>query len=174
MTEMLLLAFTVLQQGTPRDAFDVQAELQGLYDEVSQATLQFVTESDVDLFHDVLYTPDWVFVDGTGQKQTWSQVRERAIQALSAPPLDSMSQPIQKLSLAADGATVMVNLTTVRTIADAEGRYGRPGASHTLTETTAFRDRWVRVSDEWKLKSREQVGRPTVAVDKRAFEYLGK
>lgn len=166
MTQVLLLAMALLIPATPPDPFNVQAELQGLYDEISQATLQFVTASDVDLFHTVLSTPDWVFLDATGQKQTWSQVRERAIQALSAPHLDSMRQPIQKLSLAPDGATVVVNVTTVRTIVDAQGRYGRQGASHTLTETTAFRDRWVRVSDDWKLKSREQISGPIVSVDK--------
>ena len=166
MTQVLLLALTLLHPETPPDTFDVQTQLQGLYDEISQATLQFATESDVDLFHDVLYTPDWVFVDATGHTQTWPQVRVRAIQALSAPLPDSMIQPIQKLSLVPDGATVVVNVTTVHTIVDAEGRYGRQGASHTLTETTAFRDRWVRFSDDWKLKSREQIGRPTVSVDK--------
>lgn len=166
MIEVLLLALT-LQQGTASDTFNVRAELQGLYDEISQATLQFVTESDVDLFHDVLYTPDWVFVDATGQKQTWPQVREREVQALSAPPLSSMNQSIQKLSLAPDGATVVVNLTTVRSVVDAEGRYGRKGASHTLTETTAFRDVWLKASDKWKLKSREQIGQPIVSVDRR-------
>jgi hypothetical protein len=166
MTHALLLAAAFLNPGTPTDTFDVRIELQALYDEISQATLQFVSESDVDLFHDVLYTPDWVFVDATRHTQTWLQVRERAIQALSAPPLDSMIETIQKLSLAPDGAAVMVKVTTVRTIVDAEGRYGRQGASHTLTEINAFRDRWVRVSDDWKLKSREQVSGPTVSVDK--------
>lgn len=167
MTEVLLLVLTLLQPGSPPDAFDVQADLQGLYDEISQADLQFVTASDVDLFHDVLYTPDWVFVDATGQKQTWSQVRQQAIQALSARHPDSMSQAIKKLTLVPGGAAVVVSMTTVHTIVDAEGRYGRQGASQTLTETTAFRDRWVRVSDGWKLKSREQIGRPTVVMDKR-------
>jgi hypothetical protein len=166
MTAALLLVFTLKHPGAAPSTFDVQAEIQGLYDEISQATLQFTTESDVDLFHEVLYTPDWVFVDATGQKQTWPQLRARAIQALSAPPLDWMMQPIQKVSLGPDGATVVVNLMTSRTIVDAEGQYGRPGASHALTETTAFRDKWVRVFDEWKLKSREQISRPTVAVDK--------
>jgi hypothetical protein len=43
-------------------------------------------------------------------------------------------QPIQKLSVVPGGATVVVTLTTVRTIVDSEGRYGslsgerRPGA----------------------------------------------
>jgi hypothetical protein len=57
-------------------------------------------------------------------------------------------------------------MITVNAIVDREGRYGRRGASHTLTDTTTFKDRWVRVADEWKLKSREQIGRPSVSVDK--------
>jgi hypothetical protein len=166
MTEVLLLALTLLTPGPPPAAFEVQMALQGLYDEISQAMLAFESASDVDLFHDVLCTPDWVFVDATGQKQTWPQARERAIRALSAPTPDAMIQPIQKLSLIPDGATVVVKVTTVRTIVDTDGRYGRPGKSHTLTETTVYRDGWVRTADAWKLKSREQIGGPTVSVDK--------
>ena len=166
MTAAMLLALTLLSPGARPDPFDVQAELHGLYEEISQASLQFVTESDIDLFHDVLYTPDWVFVDAAGQKQTWSQVRERAVQALGAPLPDSITQSIRHLSLEADGATAVVTMTTVRTVVDHEGRYGRPGGSHTLTEATLFRDRWVRVDDAWKLNSREQIGSPTVSVDK--------
>jgi hypothetical protein len=153
-------------QGPPPDAFDVRTELQGLYDEISQATLQFMTESDIDLLHDALYTPDWVFVNETGGKQTWSQMRGLAVHALSEPRPDSMIQAIQKVSLGPDDATVVVDMTTVRTIVDDKGRYGRPGASHTLAETTVLRDSWIRIADEWKLKSREQIGKPTASVDK--------
>jgi hypothetical protein len=124
-----------------------------------------MTQADVDLFHNVLYTPDWVFVAATGQKQTWPEVREHAIQAPSGPP-DSMIQRIQKLSLVPDGATSVVNVTTIRTTVDAEGRYGRPDASHTLTETTLYRDSWAKVSDEWKPKSRIQLSRQTVSADR--------
>jgi len=166
MVEVMLLAVTLQKAPIGSDAFNVEAELQGMYEEISQATLQFVTESDLDLFHDVLYTPDWVFVDATGQKHTWSQMREREVQALSGPTLSSINQSIQKLSLASDSATVLVNLTTVRAIIDTAGKYGRQGGSHTLTETTAFRDTWVKVAGSWKLKEREQIGQPTVAVDK--------
>jgi hypothetical protein len=173
MMEVLLLALTLQHPGPVPDMFEVQTELQGLYDEISQATLQFMTESDVDLFHDVLYTPDWTFVDAMGHRQAWAQVREQAIQALSAPSLDSMIQPIQQVSLGPAGATVVVNATTVRSIVDTDGRYGRQGASHSLTETTAFRDEWVRVSDEWKLKSRTQINEPIVSVDKPGSEYVG-
>ena len=167
MTHALLLAAALLNPGTPTDTFDVQFKLQALYDEISQATLQFDTAMDIDDFHEVLYTPDWVLTDAAGHVQTWSDVRQAAIDALSMPRPDAIVQSIGKLSVDADGATVVVNVITVHTIVDHEGRYGRKDASHTLTDTTAFRDRWVRVSDEWKLKSREPIGRPTESVDKQ-------
>jgi len=166
MTAALLLAAALFVPGASADNFVVQAELQGLYDEISQATLQFATASDVDEFHEVLYTADWVFTDQAGHKRTWPEMREDAVRALSAPRLDAMTQPIHSLSVDPGGATVVVTVVTVRTIVDHEGRYGRPEASHTLTATTPFRDRWVRVSDEWKLKSREQIGGPSESVDK--------
>jgi hypothetical protein len=166
MTQILLLSTALLIASTPADTFDVRATLQALYDEISQATLQFTVASDVDLFHDVLYTPDWVFLDAAGKKQTWAQVRAVAIDALSSPRPESMRQPIRSLSLEADGVSVVVALSTVRTIVDAEGRYGRQGGIHALTATTMFRDRWIRVADDWKMKSREQLGAATVSVSK--------
>jgi hypothetical protein len=93
-------------------------------------------------------------------------MRQEAVRALSEPRLDSMMQTIVTLSVDSGGATVVVNVSTVRTIVDHEGRYGRPDASRTLTATTPFRDRWVKVADEWKLKSRDQIGRPSESVDK--------
>lgn len=164
MTVVVLLLLAGLQSGSP-DLFDVQSDLQSIYDELSQATMQFDTPADIDMFHTVFYTPDWVFVDAAGQRHSWTEMREQDVQALSGPRADSMQQPIQKLSLAPDGARVTTKLTTVRTIVDEEGRYGRKGATHTLTETTVFRDAWVKSGESWKLKSREQVGKPAVSVD---------
>ena len=151
------------------DTFSVLTELQGLYDEISQATLQFTNESDVDLFHDVIYAPDWMFTDGAGHTQTWKEMRAAAVQALSEPLPDSIVQPIQKLTPVPNGATAIVNLTTVSTGIDVEERHGRPGALHTLTVTTMFRDAWVHGSDGWKLKSRQQVGQPKQLVDQPEF-----
>jgi hypothetical protein len=164
MTVFLLLWLAGLQSGAP-DPFDVQSNLQGIYDELSQATMQFDTPADIDSFHHVFYTPDWVFVDAAGQRHSWAEMREHDVQALSGPRVDSMQQPIRKLSLVPDGATVTTKVTTVRTIVDQEGRYGRKGATHTLTESTVFRDAWVKSGESWKLKSREQVGKPAVSVD---------
>jgi len=168
MTEVLLVTLAMLVLAGPANTFEIQAELQGNYDEISQATLQFVTPSDVDLFHDVLYTPDWVFVDPAGHTQTWPQARERAIQALSAPPPDSLKQSIQKLSVVSDGVIVIVNMTIVRTVVDAQGRDNRQAMSHVVAESTTFRDKWVKVGGAWQQKSREQIGGPTVSADKSA------
>ena len=57
MTEVLLVTLAMLVLAGPANTFEIQAELQGNYDEISQATLQFVTPSDVDLFHEVSVQP---------------------------------------------------------------------------------------------------------------------
>jgi hypothetical protein len=119
----------------------------------------------------VLYTSDWVFIDATGQRHSWSQVREEAVRTLESPRVDSITQSIQTLSLVPTGATVRVNVTTVRTMVDNDGRYGRKGGSHTLTEATVFRDSWIKVADDWKLKLREQIGQPRVLVNKPPSEW---
>ena len=54
---------------------------------------------------------------------------------------------------------------------DYDGRYGRKGGFHTVTEATVFRDGWIRVADDWKLKSREQIGQPKLLVDKPPSEW---
>ena len=118
-----------------------------------------------DLFHNVFYTPDWAFVDAAAQRHAWPEIREQAVQALNGPRVDYVYQTIQKVSLVPEGAAATTKLTTVRTIVDDEGRYGRKGATHTLTESTVFRDTWVKSGESWKLKSREQVGKPAVSVD---------
>ena len=156
---MLALALTL---SGPPDLFEVQTELQGLYDEISQAVLQFESPEDADQFHTVLYTPDWVFVDASGQTHTWPQMRD---QVLNATPVQAATQPIQKLSLVPGGAVATVNEIRTRASVDEEGKYGRKGAPHSLTETTAFKDTWVQIGDQWKLKSRMQLGPPKVQVD---------
>jgi hypothetical protein len=166
---LALLLTVAAAESAQADSFAVRADLQGLYDEISQATLQFETEHDVDQFHEVLYTADWSFVDDKGQTRRWSDVRAGAISALEAPRVDSMIQTIQTLSLKADSATAVVTLTTVRTIVDRDGQYGTKGASHTLTETTLFRDAWIGADGEWKMKSRQQLGAAKVLVDKPPY-----
>ena len=43
MSPALLVAVALLIPGVSADTFEIQAELQGLYDEISQATLQVTT-----------------------------------------------------------------------------------------------------------------------------------
>ena len=168
MHTILLLTFGLLQAGSP-DAFAVQADLQGRYDEISQASLQFLTDADVDDFHDVMYTSDWAVTDVAGQRHDWAQLRTQALQALTAPHPNAIVQSIQKLSLVPNGATAIVNVTTVRTVVDNEGRYGQKGETRTLNETTSYRDTWVTVGG-WKLKAREQLSLPKVQLDKPEYE----
>jgi hypothetical protein len=166
MSPALLVAVALLIPAASADTFEIQAELQGLYDEISQATLQFTNQSELDQFHDVIYTPDWAFTDAAGHTRTWADVREETFRALSAPRVDSMLQPIRSVTVDAGGATVVVNMITVRTVVDNAGKYGHAGDTHTLTDTTSFRDRWIKISGEWRLKSRTQIGGPTELVDK--------
>jgi hypothetical protein len=167
MSMLVLLGLAWLaSNGAGPDPFVTRAELQALYDEASQATLQFGTAIDVDEFHEVLCTADWKFVDATGQPHTWQQMRDREIQALTMPRVDSLKQTIQKVSLNPEGASVVVASTTVQSSADAGAKSGPKEATHTLAETTLFRDVWVRTGDTWKMKSREQIGQPKRLVDK--------
>jgi len=148
-----------------RDSFVVQAELQSLYDEESAAALQFFTTQDIDDFHGVFCTDNWFFLDAAGQRHTWSDMRGQAAKLLAEPRATSISQPISKLSTTRDGAVALVTVTTVRDVVDDEGRYGRKGARHTLTESTRYKDTWVQVGDGWKQQSREQIGRASQRVD---------
>ena len=163
MTNAILLAAALLHHVPRADTFDIRAELQGLYDEMSQATLQFMSAADIDDLHAVLTTPDWVFVDETGRKHDWSQMRENAIHALFTPRPDSITQTIGKLSLEGAAATVLMNRTIVRSIADDAGGSAGSGARPLATMTT-FRDRWIRAGGEWRLQSRQQIGKPVESV----------
>jgi hypothetical protein len=157
----IALALT-LALGVPPDLFSIQTDLQGLYDEISQAVLQFATVQDADQFYEVLYAPDWAFVDAAGQRHGWPEMRD---QIMHAGPVESTEQPIQKLTLVPGGAVTTVKASTARAIVDTEGRYGKPGESHTLDETITYRDTWVQLGDQWKLKLREQIGPPRLHVD---------
>jgi hypothetical protein len=167
LTTVALLAIAAAAGGAapPRDTFAVQAELQSLYDEDSAAALQFFTPQDVDDFHSVLCTKDWFFLDAAGQRHVWSEVRDQALKLLTDPRATSISQPIGKISLTPAGAVALVTVTTVRGVVDDEGRYGRKGARHVLTESTRYKDTWVQVGDGWKQQSREQIGKSTQRVD---------
>jgi hypothetical protein len=169
-TVALLAALTpALRVVSPaRDTFVVQAELQSLYDEESAAALQFFTTQDIDDFHGVFCTEGWFFLDSAGQRHAWSEMRGQAARLLAEPRATSISQPISKISLTRDGAVALVIVTTVHDVVDDEGRYGRKGARHTLTESTRYRDAWVQVGDGWKQQSREQLGRASQRMDEPA------
>lgn len=167
MTVALLAALTPALRGASAagDPFVVQAELQSLYDEDSAAALQFFTAQDIDDFHGVFCTENWVFLDAAGQRHTWPEMRGQATKLLAEPRATSISQPISKISTTRVGVVALVTFTTVHDVVDDEGRYGRKGARHTLTESTRYKDTWVQVGDGWKQQSREQLGRANQRVD---------
>ena len=167
-TTAVLLAAMGPAYGTAaaaRNTVAVQAELQSLYDEDSAAALQFFTPQDVDDFHSVFCTQDWFFLDAAGHRHAWSEMREQVAKQLTEPHALSIAQPINRVSLRQSGAIVVVTATTVRGITDDEGRYGKKGARHTLTESTKYRDTWVQDGNGWKQQSREQIGRSSQRVD---------
>ena len=169
---IVILALALLQPGS-QDLFMVHGELQGLYEELSQGVLQAGNETDLDDLDAVLYTPDWVLVDADGKQHGWPEIRDETIKAQTSTPLERMTQTIQKLSVASDRATVLVNVTIVRTIVDEDGRYGPKGRTLALDETNLFRDTWVKDSTGWKLKSRKQVGQPKLRADESEYHrYL--
>jgi hypothetical protein len=170
MAVLLSLVIALTQAASAADAVSIRADLQGLYDEISQAPMQFFTESDIDTFHDVMYTNDWTWIDASGHAHAWTELRDEQARSLNTHHHDPMVQSIQKLTLQTGGATILVNVTVVRTIVDNDGRYGAKGAMHTLNETTPYRDTWVTVADRWKMKSRQQTGPPRVVVDKPEYE----
>jgi hypothetical protein len=153
-------------QPSATEGFNALVELQGLYDEISQADAPYLTDADLDLFYRMLYTPDWVLVGPGGRTQHWAELRDQATKTEVGPD-DSMVQRVVRLSLSPGGATTVVEVTTFRpAVVDAAGRYGRPGASHTITETISYRDSWVSGPDGWRMKSREQLKPSRVEVDK--------
>jgi hypothetical protein len=163
MTQVIRLAIARSEDVQRADTFAVRPALQGLYDEMSQATLQFMTASEIDDLQAMLTTPDWVFVDESGRRYHWPQMRKDAIHPLIVPRPDSITQTIGKLSLEGGVVTALINRTTVRSIADEAGRPAGGGACAVAALTT-FRDRWIRVGGEWKLQSRQQIGKAIEAL----------
>jgi hypothetical protein len=138
-------------------------ELQGIYDEISEISFPALTIDEMAVFDDVIYTTDWVFVDATGRKLTRAELSARDA---NSPEPDARIERIDKVLPGAGGGTTLITAITVHTFVDTQGRYGRPGASHTLTEVTRYRDRWVRGAVGWKMQSREQAGPTRAVLDK--------
>ena len=132
----LFVLAAALSQPPTVDVAAVQTEIQGLYEDIRQMKQQSETALDVDDLHDVLYTPDWTFVDKSGQSHSWTNVRQQQIAALAHKPAESFYQPIRKLSVSSDGGTALV------TIAE---------------NGTTYKDTWVKSGESWKMKMRQQL-----------------
>jgi hypothetical protein len=131
-----MLIFLLLLALTKTDLATVQSEIQGLYEEIRQMEVQSTTGTDLDDLHSVLYTTDWTFVDKSGQKHTWPDLRPQGIAALAHHSV-ALYQPIKTLTLSSDTSTATVAIT----------EYG-----------VRYEDTWVKVADAWKMKMRRQLG----------------
>ena len=125
----------------------VRTDLQGMYDEMSAATLQVTTAAEIDDFHAVLCTPDWVFVDRQGHTHDWRDTRARAIEQLSAPTFNSIVERIQRVTVASGVATTIVKVTTAAKAGKAVAYY---------------RDTWIAMPDGWRQQSRTEIAKPGV------------
>lgn len=143
--------------------FNTDVELQGLYDEMSEVYVPAMAREDVKLFDEVVYAPDWVFIDSSGHRRTLAQMSANAEPA-SEP--DSLVQRIDTLTPVSGGVTALVTVIAVHTFVDTLGHYGAAGMSHTKTEITPYRDSWVDTRDGWRMTSREQVGPSKTRLDK--------
>lgn len=132
----LFMLTAVLAQSPKVDLFSTQADIQGLYEDIRQMQAQSTTPTDVDTLHDVLYTQDWTFVDKSGQSHSWTEMRQKQIDALVHKTDDAYYQPIKKLSVSSDGQTATVTI---------------------VENKTTFKDTWVRSGESWKMKTRQQL-----------------
>ncbi|HEX4346603.1 MAG TPA: hypothetical protein VHZ73_03480 [Vicinamibacterales bacterium] len=140
MTGLLLVAS--LMSSAP-NTFDVQSNLQALYDEATQAELQFDTPLDIDEYHAVRFTPAWTFVDASGSSHSWDEMRAAEVSELSQRK-DWIADSIQKVvSINETTAVVLVNEMIV---------------TKNVGATTPYKDTWVKDGDSWKEQSRAQVG----------------
>jgi hypothetical protein len=146
-----------------RSTFVTEMELQGIYDEISEISVPALTAEDMSTLLDVVYTPDWVLVDSAGRRLSLADLSARDA---TSPEPDAVIERIERVLPGAGFVTTHIAAISVHSFVDTTGRYGPPGATHTLTEITPYRDRWVRISGEWRMKSREQAGRTKTALDK--------
>jgi hypothetical protein len=131
-----MLTLLMLLAAVKPDLAAVQSEIQGLYENIRQMQAQSTTSADIDDLHAVLYTPDWTFVDKSGQTHTWAVQREEDITALGRQSPEALYQPIRKLTLSSDGGTATVNITE---------------------RGIKYEDTWVRAGNTWKMKRRRQL-----------------
>ena len=156
----MLLALALAPAGPQKpDTFTAQIKLQGLYDEIGEAITHATPAAQgVETLRTVLYTPDWEFIDASGRHQSWQQASAASEATFHATPFDAIRHAIQRLTLKGDEATVVVKVTveTDQSHVDAHATQMPQFRDQTMT----FRDTWVRSGDTWKMKSREQVGKP--------------
>jgi hypothetical protein len=161
---MLLLALALAPAGSPApagsqklDTFIAQAQFQALYEEIGE-TIMHATPADqgIEALRSVLYTPDWEFIDASGQHESWQQASTAAASAAHATPFDAIRHAIQKLTITGDEATVVVKIIIETEKAKVD--VNATTMPHPSDQTMTFRDKWVRSGDTWKMKSREQVG----------------
>src|ERR1022692_3778885 len=107
---MMLLALALAPAKSDKpDKLTLQAQVQGLYEEISEAIMHATpAEQGVDALHSVLYTPDWEFIDDTGQHQTWQQASAAA--AFHPIPFNPIVHVIQKFTINGDTVTVLVQV----------------------------------------------------------------
>jgi hypothetical protein len=162
---MLLLSLALAPAGSPLaptssqklDAFIAQAQFQALYEEIAEAIMHATpADQGVEALRSVLYTPDWEFIDASGQHQSWQQASAASASAAHAIPFDVIRHAIQKLAITGDEATVVVKITVETEQAKVD--VSATKMPHPRDQTMTFRDKWVRSGDTWKMKSREQVG----------------
>jgi len=169
MTTLLLFVMLATAQRTSAQSFADRCDLQGVYDEFSQATLSSHTPADIDLFHDVFDAPNIVIIDVHGERHDWNAIRDARVKALSEPPTE-LRQIIETLTITADGAVATVHVITMRRITDAKGAYGLPGVTHTIANVTPMKDTWIKTPVAWRLQTREQLGATDVLIDKEPYE----
>ena len=141
MTSLLLLAS--MMSSSKLDAFSVQSDLQALYDEATQAELQFETPLDVDEYHAVRFAAGWTFVDASGTSHSWNDMRGSEISALGDHK-DWLVDGIQKV-VSMDGSTAVVLVTETVVKKD-------------VAEMTSYKDTWIKDGNSWKQQSRAQIG----------------
>jgi hypothetical protein len=171
MLAMLLALACVGCDISQQATFQLRVQLQALYEEMAESVIHLTAAGSSASASAVLYTPDWVFVDASGQRQSLDQARSET-GALRRSPFDTITHSIQKLTVSGDQVTVIVKVAVAVGRADTDQQaaaMGRltgwqelPGFKLPSVETTTFRDTWVKAGDSWKMKSREQLGKPDV------------
>jgi hypothetical protein len=131
------LAFVaLLSQSTPVDLAATQSDIQGIYEVIRQTRAQALNPTDIDDLHATLYAPGWTFVDKSGQRHTWPEMRQAEVDALAHKPPEAWYQPIRKMTLSSDGCTATVTI---------------------VENKTTFRDTWTKSGESWKMTARQQL-----------------